>query len=208
MSRKSGTVRALVALLALAPAVRGQEPPALNPFGPRPGQVREDAIPGYVELSDGTIHPGQVYLTRDHRLSIFDEEQKRNRDVPLNIVERVDCSVLKEWMEREWRFLENASDRKVYTGRAYPAREYAHRITLKDRRTIEGPLSGIVYVKPSPDAPAERFLLHKRDKGPVGSDLKSLLYVRTIHLGDAALAEGMRRASGGREAGADRDQSR
>ena len=35
------------------------EPPVINPFGPAPTQ-REDAVPGYVELSDGKICAGQV----------------------------------------------------------------------------------------------------------------------------------------------------
>ena len=45
--------------LAAFPTTRGGEPPALNPFGPTES-ARDDAVPGFVELSDGTAHPGQV----------------------------------------------------------------------------------------------------------------------------------------------------
>ena len=182
-----------VALTAIQP-VRSQEPPAVNPFGPR-DKARPDALPGYLELSDGSVHPGRIYLTRDARLKIFDEDQKRTRDVPLDAVKRIDAKVKREWMEREWRFKENANDEKVYTGRSYPSREYLHTITLHDGRTIRGPLSTIIYVQP--DNPAEsdpkKFLLHERDKGPPGTELKSLSYVRVIELGDKALEEGKRR---------------
>ena len=47
-------------------------------------------------------------------------------------------------------------------------------ITLHDGRTIRGPLSGIVYVRAEGQEEPERFLLHKRDKGPIGVDLKAL----------------------------------
>ena len=116
----------------------------------RPSAIaeRDDAVPGYIELSDGSIHPGMIYLTRDKRLQIYDEEMQRQREVPLQAVKQIDCTVKKEWMEKEWKFKETTSDEKLYTGRSYPAREYLHTITLNDGRTITGPLSAIVYVQP------------------------------------------------------------
>src|SRR5262249_21271577 len=68
-------------VLIVGPA-RGDEPPAIDPFGPR-SHGREDALPGHLELSDGTVRPGKLYLTRDARLRIFDNEQQRFREVPL-----------------------------------------------------------------------------------------------------------------------------
>jgi hypothetical protein len=186
----------VVAGAALLPtAVRADGPPAINPFGPR-RPVREDALPGYVELSDGTVHPGHLYLTRDARLKVFDEQQQRQREVPLSAVQRIDCAVQKEWLEKEWRFKENANDEKVYTGHSYPVREYRHTITLKDGRTIKGEISGIIYVQPQ-EGEAERYLLHKRDKGELDTDLKSLLYVRSVRLGEEALEEGKEKAARG-----------
>jgi hypothetical protein len=190
----------LLVLLAL-PAARGRqsEPPALNPFGSRAereDQKRDDAVPGFVEMSDGKVHPGQVMLTRDARLKVFDEQQKKHREIPLKAIKRIDCTVQKEWVEEEWRFKENASDEKYFTGRSYPAREYTQTITLQNGQKIEGTLSGIVYVRADPAAEPERYLLHKRDKGDPGTDLKSLVYVRSIQLGAKALEEGKRKAAG------------
>jgi len=182
-----------VSLIWAAPSVAG-DPPVIDPFGPRP-QSREDAIPGYLELSDGTVHPGRVYLTREAKLKIYDDAQKRFREVPLEVVQRIDCTVAREWTEKEWRFKENANDEKIYTGRTYPVREYTHTITLQDGRTIRGPLSAIVYVEPAAGGEAERHLLHKRDKGEPGTELKAFLYVRGIRLGDKALEEGKKKAT-------------
>jgi len=183
-----------------------EEPPALNPFGPVRNE-REDAVPGYLEMSDGTVYPGAIYMTRDKRLKMYDETLERQREIPLRVVKQIECKVLKEWMEKEWRFKELALNEKYYTGRQYPAREYVHTITLQDDRTIAGPLGEVVYVKPyadyketpsggyRPEAEAQRFLLHKRDKGEPGEDLKSLAYVRLIKLGEEALEEGRRKAA-------------
>lgn len=183
-----------------------QEPPVINPFGPRPTD-RQDALPGYVETSDGKVYPGLIYMTRDKRLKIYDESLQRQREIPLRVVKQIDCHVKKEWMEKEWRFKELALDEKVYTGRQYPAREYLHTITLQDGRQITGPLAEIIYVKPympkpepgskiyQPDVEPLRFILHKRHKGEIGQSLKSLVYVKCIKLGEEALEEGRRKAA-------------
>ena len=71
-------------LCAVVGAVRGADPPAINPFGPKTA-VRDDAVPGYIETSDGVIHPGRIYLTRDKRLEIVDEQLQRQREIPLSV---------------------------------------------------------------------------------------------------------------------------
>jgi hypothetical protein len=191
--------------------VLAQEPPAVNPFAPRP-TVREDAMPGYVELSDGTILVGQIYMTRDKRLKVYDENVQRQREIPLSVVAQIDCKILKEWMEKEWRFQETTRDEKYYTGRQYPAREYEHTITLKDGRQITGGLAEILYVETEQDRNASgsrsepiRLILHKRQKGEIGQTLKDLVYVKTVKLGEEALAEGKRKASMQRRAPSPKD---
>ena len=138
---------AAFALLLGVSSLAAAEPPAMNPFGEAP-TVRQDAVPGYIQLSDGSIHAGLIYLTRDKRLQVYDEKLERQREVPLRVVKQVECIVKREWMEKEWKFKETTNDAKMYTGRGYPTREYYHTITLKDGRTISGPLSAVVYVQP------------------------------------------------------------
>ena len=191
--------------LVVAVIISADEPPVINPFGSAPTQ-REDAVPGYVELSNGKIFAGQIYLTRDARLKINDEKMQRQREVPLAVVKRIDCAVKKEWMEKEWKFKELAKDEKMYTGRTYPSREYVHTITLKDGRTITGELSAIVYVAPPnytpvkpgefrPEVKTEKFVLNKRNKGEIGQDMKSLVYPKSIKLGKEAYEEGIRKTA-------------
>lgn len=188
-----------------SPTADAGEPPALNPFG-AVKQARDDAVPGYVEMSDGRIFVGDIYLTRDKRLKLFDETLQRQREIPLKVIRQIECKVLKEWMEKEWRFKEMANDEKYFTGREYPSREYLHTVTLQDDRTITGPLAELVYLQPYSFAPATalshqpvakplRLMIHKRDKGDVGTDLESLTFVRLIKLGEEALAEGREKAT-------------
>lgn len=182
-----------VALLPFAAHVRlaGDDPPALNPFAPK-AAVRDDAVPGYIELSNGAILPGHIHITRDARLKIYDEKVERQREIPWNRIRQIDCTVQKEWLEKEWRFVENANDRKVFTGRTYPSRIYVHTITLSDGRKIQGPLSAVIYLQRL-DRKTQKYLLHKRDKGEPGYDLESLRYVKSVRLGPDALKEGQRR---------------
>jgi hypothetical protein len=187
---------ALAAVTLMAAAVWAGEPPAIDPFGPAAPQ-REDALPGRIELSDGSIHSGLIYLTRDKRLQIYDQKTEWQREVPLQAVKQIDCTVKREWLERQWKFKEATSDEKLYTGRSYPAREYEHTITLSDGRTITGPLSAIVYIEPrqydtgyQPQPKPQQFLLNKRSKGELGEELKSLVYVKRIKLGKEVLEEG------------------
>jgi hypothetical protein len=180
------------------------EPPVVNPLTSQT-ERREDAVPGYVELSDGSIHAGQIYLTRDKRLKISDDKLQRQREVSLSAVKQIECKIEKEWLEKEWKFKELTQDEKMYTGRSYPTREYVHTIRLNDGRTISGGLSAIVYVQPtednttksatsSGDRKAEQFLLNKRNKGEIGEDLPSLVYVKSIKLGKEAFEEGKQKA--------------
>ncbi|MEN6404930.1 MAG: hypothetical protein ABFC77_00510 [Thermoguttaceae bacterium] len=168
--------------VALAVALLAGDPPPISPFG-EPAATRGDAVPGRIELSDGTTHRGRIYLTRDHRLKIYDEQTQRQREVPLQAVRQIDCLVKNEEMKKEWRFKETTSDEKLYTGRRYPQREYVHTITLADGQTITGPMSAIVYLDTNTDPKETKtFLLHKRDKGAIGKNLKSLVYVKQIKI--------------------------
>jgi hypothetical protein len=173
-------------------SIHADQPPTIRPFG-QANSARDDARSGVVELSDGSRHPGLIYLTRDKPLQIYDRQLQRQREIPLQAVKKIECAVQREWLEKEWRFTEGANDEKRYTGRSYQAREYLHTITLNDGRTITGALSAIVYVQPKPNdadksqPPTEpkRFLLNKRDKGDPGQGLKSLVYVKQIKLEDS-----------------------
>ncbi|MGW8258168.1 MAG: hypothetical protein ACWGMZ_11835 [Thermoguttaceae bacterium] len=175
------------------------EPPATNPF-PQSTTSPQDAVPGFVELSDGSILPGHIYLTRDKNLKIYDKKLQRQREIPLCAVREIHCTIKREWIEKEWKFEESAKNDKMHTGRSYPVRLYEHAITLQDGRKINGQLSAIVYIraKLAPSRPEEKtrpFILYKRQKGKMGQKLRTLLYVKSIKFGRDAFAEGTKNAA-------------
>ncbi len=181
---QAGILGTAVVVLFACPAgglLRAAEPPTIRPFGPRP-TAAIDACPGSIELSDKTIVQGMISLTRDHRLKIHDNSLGRQREIPLRVIRKIECAVKKEWLEKEWRFRENANDAKVFTGRSYPVREYLYTITLRDGRKIRGAISAILYLQKGAGEKRLRFLLHKRQKGKIGTPLKSLIHVQCVVL--------------------------
>ena len=197
----------VVLLFSVAFAVA--EPQALNnPLGRRESSVREDTMPGYIEMSNGEIFPGLLYITRDRRLEIYDVELKRQRTIPIGRIATIETNVEREWMEKEWRFKELASDEKMFTGKEYPSRMFTYTLTFDDGRELEGPLSGIIYVQRLeegedasvghiPERDAERYYFRKRDseKTNVGKKLPDIHYVKFVKLGDEALEEGLKKAA-------------
>jgi hypothetical protein len=217
MQKLALAAAAMAAAAWLGGEARAAEPEELNPFG-AVKRDRDDALSGYLEMSDGRVFVGNIYMTRDKRLKMEDSSRqvgggdseddksdKRQREIPLRAIKQIDCKVENEWMEKEWRFKELALDEKYYTGRVYPARKYVHTITLKDGRKLTGPLAEILYVKPfreltagarsDEDTEEIRFMLHKRDKGEPGTTLKALAYVKLVKLGDDAVEEGKKKAA-------------
>ncbi|MDD3470234.1 MAG: hypothetical protein PHE53_09695 [Thermoguttaceae bacterium] len=189
----------------------------------RQNDESQEKINGYLTRSDGRTIAGQLFLTRDKRIKIEDRATRRQREIPLSAVASIETEIVREWMEEEWRFKENANNEKYFTGRSYPARIYTYQVTLRDGRKIEGNLSEVIYIDPAAELVAEwvkrsptndtldvksptkaksqaelaatrRFLLYKRDKGEPGETLDDLRYVKKIQLGDDRLDEGLRKA--------------
>ncbi|MEA3367827.1 MAG: hypothetical protein U9R68_06920 [Planctomycetota bacterium] len=162
---------------------------AASPFsGARTGPTRPDAVPGYVELSNGLKVPGHVYTTRAKRLKIFNVDGEVYEYVPVPACQRIEAVV--EWarVDKQWRFKEAGSPEKVYTGESYPVRMLSWRLTLRNGHEIVGHILGQpLYLEHN--RKRERFILHKRDKGPLGATLEDLVYVRRVEFGPQAYNE-------------------
>jgi hypothetical protein len=157
-----------------------------SPFGPgQAGVSRKDAVPGYLELSTGLKVPGLIYTTRAKRLKIYNIDRERYEYVPVAAIARIEGTVEWERMDKEWRFKEAGNPEKVYSGREYPVRKTAWTLTLRNDHKIRGHVLGQpLYVEHN--GKAERFLLHDRDKGPMGSTLAALLYIKRVEFGPEA----------------------
>ncbi len=185
-------------------AAPGDGPTAASPFASTGDPVRKDAVPGYIELSDGRIIPGRIYTTRAKRLKIFDLEKNTYEHVPVPAIKKIEADVEWERFDREWRFKEAGNPEKVYSGRTYPVRMLAWTLTLRNDHTIHGHILGQpLYV--TFEGETERWILHKRQKGEIATTLGDLIYIRRVGLGKEAYHEAYKakKEKEAREAAAD-----
>jgi len=168
-----------------AAKVDEEQTPSVNPFG-RTWKPPEEARPGTIYFSNDRKVSGLIYSTRGKPLRIFDEKLNKNVDVYIPEILTIQTVVEDEKMEDDWRWLEAASDKKVYTGKKYPRREYGVIITLrkKDKKgkhyRFSGHMSAPIYVLENEKKKPVRFELHKGHKGEIGQTLKGLVYIKKI----------------------------
>ncbi len=156
-----------------APEREAPAPPIGRDAPPPP-----DSVQGFLALSSGDRIEGLVHLTRDAALKFYDPAAKKLLNVRLDELTHLEQKPVNERMEKEWRWKENASDEKVYTGREYPMRELETTLHFKDGRTLTGPLTALVFVTNANGD--QRFILHKRQKGEPGQKLADLVYVALV----------------------------
>jgi hypothetical protein len=170
------------------PASQPAERPP-SPFGP-PGLEREDAIPGYVELSNGELAVGRIYTTRDKALRLYVRDLKRFLPIPLRSLKTIAGHL--EWgrEEPEWRWREMGSDDKLYSGRSYPVLKAYYTFTLLDGRAYTGDCqTQPLYVATRTET--TRFILWQRHKGELGQTLADLRYIKAAHFGEQAMQRGL-----------------
>jgi len=159
--------------------------PASNPFASAGGFNRQDAVPGYLELSSGLKVPGHIFTTRAARLKVYNLDREIYEYVPVPALKSIDAEVEWERMDPEWRFKEAGSPEKVYSGRENPVRKVCYTLTLLNDHKIRGHILGQpLYV--AHNDKADRFLLHDRDKGAMGQTLKDIPYIKHVELGPEA----------------------
>jgi hypothetical protein len=142
-----------------------------------------DAVAGFLVLSNGDRLEGGIHLTRDAVLKFSHLDAKgKNRILRFRLDDllTIEQVPIKERMEKEWRWLENANDEKVYTGRSYPMRELETILRPKKGPALRGKLTALIFVTNANGR--QRFVLHKRQKGKVDTKLEDLLYVKLVDL--------------------------
>ncbi len=153
--------------------------PATRPAVFKADGADDEARVGTVTLNDGTVIHGKVATTAEKPVRVWVAEEKQYEDVPLSMVTTVEAQVVWERVEPEWNFKESGSDVKVFSGRAYPARETAYKFTLTDGTIISGGVVAPLYVA-GDDGKQRTLVLNKRAKGDFGQALAQLVYVKRV----------------------------
>ncbi len=153
-----------------------------SPFRRKGGFSRDDALPGVIELSDGTQLPGGIFTTRDKPWIVWVAGEKRWRRIPPLAVLSITAVLVQERMELKWRWKAMGEPEKVYTGQKYPFRRFLWKFHLIDDTYITGAVKGQpVWVETQNGARTTGpFILHERSKGKTDQKLVNLIYVKKI----------------------------
>ena len=106
-----------------SPASRPADKPtdhAENPLSSKNQPPRPDAVPGVIEMSNGTQAPGWLYTTRDKPWVVFDPNTDRWRQIPFITVLSINAVVTEEKYVLQWRWKAMGVPEKVFTGRKFP----------------------------------------------------------------------------------------
>ena len=160
----------------------------VDPFARDDGKAPATALPGAIQLSDGTIIRGWLYTPGDKPLQVFTEHDKRWRQIPLAAAMSISAVVVTEKVEPEWRWKAMGEPQRVYTGRMYPSRRLQWRFALADGSVITGAVKGQSMSVVSQGNKLGPFILHERQQGRAGTSLVEMPYVRKIVISRRAMS--------------------
>jgi len=171
------------------------EPKKINPFGRRKRTI-PGAVEGEVHTSDGKVHKGQIYMTRGKALRVFDPKACMYREFRLRGLIEIRVNVVKERIEKDWRWKEGGSDVKLFTGKTYPRRDYNLTIIPKRGKPFDTNITAgmPIYLKPE-KGKKKRFLIQAYNKGPIGGTLRALVYPKRIICDPEAAAKREQKAA-------------
>ena len=155
-----------------------------------PQQVLQREVrSGKVLLSDGTVVAGGLYLKgKRRRLRVWDKLARKYRNVQLGELSKIEVLAVRERVEKEWRFKEEGSDVKVFTGRTFPRIDFELKLTFSDKRKRECRIAqGTPLYLRAKDGKSRRFLIQPYLKGEVAGQMPAeLLYLKKVVFGAQA----------------------
>lgn len=167
MSR-SIRIRALALLVAGAAAVS-------------PCRAASQGRNATIALSTGETIVGKVWITRGRMLLLRLPKVASPKQFSLSQLARIDVTILKNRIEKEWRFKEEGSPIKVFTGRTRPRIDCGLKLTLTDGKVLEGTIvKGTPLHVETPDGKRRRQWLAYNISGELGQSLKDIVYVKSV----------------------------
>jgi hypothetical protein len=164
--------------------------PAGNSAASQPAaSLREDALPGAIELSDGFVLGGFLYTTRDSPFVVYLEQEKVYRRIPPIAVLSITAIIKDQTVEPQWRWKEMGAPERVYTGRQQPVRRLEWKFRLIDGSTV----TGIVKSQPiwieQDGKKLGPFILQERSQGSEGTNPADLGYIRKVVISRQAMEQ-------------------
>ncbi len=145
-----------------------------------PAAAAGERVAGKIVFSDGTVLAGDIRTTEGKPLRLIEAGTARRLDLALPEVYRIRCLLVSEEEYRVWRWVEDGSREKVYTGETYPKREFEAEVVLRNGDIRRGTLVGVLYVYETEGAKPKRAILKDLDQGEVGEKLTDRVYVESV----------------------------
>lgn len=136
-----------------------------GPLNENTKRLREEVVTGLLSFAPGKS------------LVLQDPEKQEVVNVSTTRIESVEVFVEKESIEQEWRWREQGSDEKIFTGRTYPDRTYCFSVKLDDGRTHKGRFLGFPVYITKEDGKTQRYVVRPRQRGEAGQKSSDLVYV-------------------------------
>lgn len=159
------------------------EEPQPNPEAPRD----EAELPrDVVSWSDGSEMVGTVFMRGTTHIRLFNLQRMDYVQVAISDMARIDIEIEKASMQKVWRFKEEGSPEKIYSGETYPLHEYLTRVTLRNGVEIETHLVAMMNIKIGKKE--EKVPLVIKQAGGVTDNFEDLVYIKSIVFFDRRLA--------------------
>ncbi len=154
--------------------------PGFDPLKLMHGREEFNHRSGKVILSNGRVLRGKISTTVDTPFRIWLSSIKRYRDIALLRVRRMDVKILAQREIRQWRYQQNGSDIKLYSGKTQPWFRFAYTFTLLHGEKITGTVVAPLFVQTSHHH--YNLLLSKHLEGTIGEPVAEVVYVKHIIL--------------------------
>ncbi|MDD4441355.1 MAG: hypothetical protein PHX41_05620 [Kiritimatiellae bacterium] len=161
-------------------------------FGPMSLAVRAAGagVPALAVFSDGTVAEGEARVIGSRPLTVVLLDEKRQRMFTLADLVSVEQLVEQAGMERPWTFKEAGRPEKVYLEGEYPLVNFLTRLTLINGSVVTGHVISAALELKGP-AGKRKIFLQRQLKGTKSETLNDLVYLRTLRMPAAAIADGL-----------------
>ena len=150
---------------------------------PKPDTSNEKDV---ITYSDGRVLVGKLFMRGAAQIKMFVPERKTYVSVALSDIDRIKVEVEKATMEKVWRFKEEGSPEKIFTGEEYPLHYYITHITLRNGVTFSSHFTTVFNLKRG--SKLTRVFLVTKQRGSTIQNLSDLVYVKSIAFFDRRLA--------------------
>lgn len=160
-------------------------------FGPVSPAVcaAELSVPAIVTFSDDTWVEGEARVIGSRPLTVVLSGENRQRMFTLADLVSVEQLVEQAGMERPWTFKEAGRPEKVYLEGEYPLVNFLTRLTLVNGSVVTGHVISAALELKGP-AGKRKIFLQRQIKGTKDETLNDLLYLRSLRMTAAAIADG------------------